>query len=271
MDAKIGIIGGSGLYSMIDDAQEVKINTRYGKPSGTITVGRLSGANVAFLPRHGGKHTIPPHKVPYRANIDAFAQLGVNRIIATSAVGSLKPEYKPGELAVFDQFVNLTHAREDTFFDENIVVHVSTADPYCPQLRGYASQVAKRHGITMHKDGTVAVINGPRFSTKAESRALSASGYHMINMTQYPEVALARERRMCYLGIGLITDYDSGLEGRPDIKPVSFAEIGRIFGENVDKAKKVITGVVESAQKGRSCDCSRSLDNAIATPGASIK
>lgn len=271
MDASIGIIGGSGLYSLLDDADKVKVKTKYGNPSDTIAIGTLAGVKVAFLPRHGSRHTIPPHKVPYRANIDAMAQLGVTRIIATNAVGSLRPDYKPGELAAFDQFVNLTNGRADTFFDEDVVVHVSSADPYCPDLRKLAVSVAKREKIAMHDSGTVAVISGPRFSSRAESRTLSSNGYHMVNMTQYPEVILARERRMCYLGIGLVTDYDVGLEGRADIHAVTAAEVSKIFGENVEKAKRIITGVVASNPADRKCQCSASLDGAVQTPGATVK
>ncbi len=265
MDATIGIIGGSGLYSLIDNADDVAVETKYGKPSDVISIGTLAGVKVAFLPRHAKKHTIPPHKVPYRANIAALSQLGVNRIIATNAVGSLKPEYKPGFLALFDQFVNATSGRNDTFFDEDIAVHVSSADPYCPQLRNIASVAARKAGIPIHETGTVVVINGPRFSSKAESRTFAAQGHHMINMSQYPEIMLAREKQMCYLGVALITDYDAGLEGRLDIKPVTNDEVVRIFGENVDKAKRIITEVIKNTPQERTCSCSKSLEGALMT------
>ncbi len=265
MNPKIGIIGGSGMYSLLDSAEDVAVETRYGKPSDAISVGTLAGIKVAFLPRHGKKHTIPPHKVPYRANIDALSQLGVNRIIATNAVGSLKPEYRPGFLALFDQFVNVTNGRNDTFFDEDNVVHISSAEPYCPQLRKVAAEVARKADMPIHENGTVVVINGPRFSSKAESRTFANQGHHMVNMTQYPEVMLARERQMCYLGIALITDYDAGLEGRTDIKPVTNAEVTKIFGENVGKAKMMITNVVKSMPAERTCDCSKSLEGATMT------
>lgn len=265
MDSEIGIIGGSGLYSLLENAEEVSVDTKYGSPSDKISVGTLAGVNVAFLPRHAKKHTIPPHKVPYRANIEALRKLGVKRIIATNAVGSLKPEYKPGFIALFDQFVNATNGRPDTFFDEGEVVHISSAEPYCPQLRSIAFDVGLKAGIAMHQSGTVVVINGPRFSTKAESRTFAAQGHHMVNMTQYPEIVLARERQMCYLGIALITDYDAGLEERMDIKPVTNAEVVKIFGENVDKAKRIITDVVKSVPKDRTCSCSKSLEGAVMT------
>jgi 5'-methylthioadenosine phosphorylase len=265
MDAEIGIIGGSGLYSLIDGAEEVYPDTKYGKPSGPIAVGELEGRRVAFLPRHGKKHTIPPHKVPYRANIEALAQLGVKRIIATVAVGSLRPDYAPGEIAVLDQFVDLTRGRNDTFFDEDTVAHVSAADPYCPDLRSVAISVARNSGMQIHETGSVVVINGPRFSSRAESRAYSSQGHHLINMTQYPEVILAREKSLCYVGIALVTDYDAGLEGREDIKPVTNEQVSRIFGENVAKAKTIIHGMVRSMPRERSCSCPSSLDGAILT------
>lgn len=265
MDAEMGIIGGSGLYSMLENAEEVYPDTKYGKPSGPITVGELHGRKVAFLPRHGKKHTLSPHKVPYRANIDALSSLGVKRIIATAAVGSLRPEYAPGEIAIPDQFVNMTQGRHDTFFDEDTVAHISAAEPYCPELRNLAIISGKGTGMRMHETGTVVVINGPRFSTKAESRLLSVQGHHMVNMTQYPESVLAREKSICYVGIALITDYDAGLEGRSDIKPVTNDQVIKIFSENVSKAKEIIHSMIKSMPMNRSCNCQHSLDGAIMT------
>ena len=261
--AEIGIIGGSGLYSLLSEAQEVKVSTKYGNPSDTISVGELAGKTVAFLPRHGKTHKIPPHKVPYRANIDALHQLGVKRIIATNAVGSLKADYKPGELALYDQFVNLTHGRVDTFYDGDVVAHVSTAEPYCPQLRSLALKASKAAAMPMHESGTIVVINGPRFSTKAESRIFSSQGSHMIGMTQYPEITLAKELQICYLGVGLVTDYDAGLEGREDIKAVSFEDVSKTFAANVDKAKRLITDTVSMMPDEFTCECQSSMKSAI--------
>ena len=249
----------------MENAKEVYPDTKYGKPSGPITVGMLNGRKVAFLPRHGKKHTLPPHKVPYRANIEALASLGVKRIIATAAVGSLKPEYPPGEIAIPDQFVNMTHGRPDTFFDDDIVVHISSAEPYCSELRSLAISTGKNSGMQLHETGTVVVINGPRFSTKAESRTLSSQGHHMVNMTQYPEVILAREKSICYVCLTLVTDYDAGLEGRLDIKPVTNDQVVKIFAENVSKAKKIIYSMIESMPQDRSCACPHSLGGAIMT------
>lgn len=265
MEAEIGIIGGSGFYSLLKDAKTIRISTKYGETSDAITIGTIGGRKVAFLPRHGSKHTIPPHKVPYRANIEALKSLGVKRIIATNAVGSLRPDYKPGEIAIFDQFVNMTHGRHDTFFDEDTVAHISTAHPYCAELRTLAAALVKKNGIPVHESGTIVVINGPRFSTKAESKFFSSQGFDMIGMTQYPEVTLAREHGICYLGIGVITDYDAGLEGREDIKPVTMEEVMMIFSQNMDKTKKVVTDLIPEIPAYASCSCSKSLDGAIQT------
>ncbi|EQD29454.1 5'-methylthioadenosine phosphorylase II, partial [mine drainage metagenome] len=166
---KIGIIGGSGMYSLLNDAENIQKETEYGVPSDGISVGRIEGIDIAFIPRHGRAHTIPPHKVPYKANIEALASMGVERIVATNAVGSLNPDYKPGDFVLFDQFMNFTSGREDTFFHGPSVVHVSTADPYCPEMRSIALGKAADMGLEVHANGTVAVINGPRFSSKAES------------------------------------------------------------------------------------------------------
>lgn len=266
MQAEIGIIGGSGFYSLLDDSESVYVDTPYGKPSDTIAVGKLGGKTVAFLPRHGRGHTIPPHKVPYRANIEALSKLGVKRIIATAAVGSLKEEYAPGNFVLFDQFVNFTNGRQDTFFDQNIVAHVSSAEPYCDDLRKTASKTMKDLKMKYHDKGTVVVINGPRFSTRSESRMFSSHGFETINMTQYPEAYLAREKTLCYLGIGMVTDYDVGVEGREDIKPVTNDEVMKVFAENIDKAKKLVSELVPKVSTDRKkCSCAGSLDHAVVT------
>lgn len=264
MQAEIGIIGGSGFYSLLKDYESVQLETEYGKPSAEIAIGKIAGRKVAFIPRHGKNHTLPPHRVPYRANIAALANLGVKRIIATASVGSLREEYAPGDFVLFDQFVNMTHGRQDTFYDGDVVAHVSMADPYCSELRSAASKLLKEMKIKYHENGTAVVVNGPRFSTRAESRFFSAQGFETINMTQYPEAALAREKALCYLSIGIVTDYDSGLEGRKDIKSVTTAEILRVFGENVGRAKKVVSGLVPRIdQERKNCSCSKSLDGAL--------
>ncbi len=265
MKAEIGIIGGSGFYSLMENPENVEIETEYGKPSDCVSVGEIGGKKVAFLPRHGRGHSIPPHKVPYRANIEALSKLGVRRIIATATVGSLKESYMPGDFVLFDQFMNMTHGREDTFYDGNTVAHVGMADPYCEDMRDTASKVLQEMKIKYHKKGTAVVINGPRFSSRAESRLFSSQGFETINMTQYPEAALAREKALCYLGIGLVTDYDAGLEGRGDIKPVSAGEIIKVFNENVHKAKLLLSELVPRISQERNCACSTALDGAVIT------
>ncbi len=262
MEAEIGIIGGSGLYSLLENPSETEITTKYGKPSSPVSVGEIEGRKVAFIARHGKKHTIPPHKVPYRANIEAFAQLGVTRVITTNAVGSFVKAYRPGDFVFMDQFVNMTHGREDTFYDKDEVVHISTAHPYCDALRKHAIDVAKKQNIPFHGTGTIVVVNGPRFSTKAESMLFRTMGAQVINMTQYPEVVLAREREMCYSGIGMVTDYDAGLEGENGIAPVSHAEVAMTFANNVEKVKKLIYGLIPEVPRERTCACKEALKGA---------
>lgn len=238
------------------------MDTEYGKTSDLISIGRISGRKVAFIPRHGKKHTIPPHKVPYRANIDALSMLGVKRIISTNAVGSLNKDYAPGDFALFDQFVNMTHGRDDSYFNENKVVHISPAEPYCNELRNIALAKAKELRIKNHSKGTVVVINGPRFSTKAESRFFKNQGFELIGMTQYPEVVLAKERGICYMGIGIVTDYDVGIEGS-EHSPVNAQEVTKVFGKSVNKAKDLIMSIIPSTPQFPNCNCSKSLEGAV--------
>lgn len=263
MNAEIGIIGGSGFYSLLEAPENVEIDTEYGRPSDTISIGMLNGIKVAFIPRHGSKHALPPHKVPYKANIEVLSGLGAKRIIATATVGSLKRSYKPGDFVLFDQFFNMTHGRADTFYDQGNVAHVSMAEPYCREMREAAVDSLNELGLSYHQNGTAVVVNGPRFSSKAESRFFSMQGFETINMTQYPEVALAHEKSLCYLGIGIVTDYDAGLEGEEEAKPVSASEIINVFGQNVSKAKELIKAIVPRLHKERMCACKDSLDGAL--------
>ncbi len=209
--AEIGVIGGSGFYELLEGAEEVSVETPYGPPSDVVTVGEIAGRSVAFIPRHGRRHQWPPHAINYRANIDALKQLGVVRVIGPTAAGSLQPHIRPGEFVVCDQIVDRTSGRRDTFFDGPQTVHVSAADPYCPQLRQVAWEVLEGLELPAHRSGTVVVIQGPRFSTRAESRWFRGAGWEVINMTQYPEAILAREAEMCYVNVSLITDYDVGV------------------------------------------------------------
>lgn len=260
--AEIGVFGGSGFYKFAKGGRGVSVKTPYGRPSASITLSDVEGKDVAFLPRHGVHHEYPPHVVPYRANVYAFKKLGVRRIMAPNAVGSLKAEIGPGDLVFCDQFVNFTAGRKDTFYDGPETTHVSPAEPYCPQMRKVAVEAAEVLGLRFHRAGTVVVIQGPRFSTKAESKFFSRQGWHVINMTQYPEVVLAKEQELCYLNISLVTDYDAGLEGDPTVKPVSHGEVIRVFNRNMEHLRKLIVEVVKRLPEERTCDCGSALEHA---------
>jgi 5'-methylthioadenosine phosphorylase len=263
--AEFGVFGGSGFYKFAKGARGISMKTPYGKPSANITISEIEGRKVAFLPRHGVHHQFPPHMVPYRANLYSFKKLGVQRVIAPNAVGSLKGEVGPGDLVFCDQFVNFTSGRKDTFYDGPLTTHVSPASPYCPQMRKVAAEAAQILGLKHHQAGTVVVIQGPRFSTKAESRFFSRQGWDVINMTQYPEVILAREQEMCFLNISLVTDYDAGLEGDPKVKPVSHDEVIRVFNRNLENLRKLIVEIVKRLPPERTCDCGHALEHARLT------
>ena len=260
--AEIGIFGGSGFYKFFRGARGIAVRTPYGTPSGRITLSEINGRKAAFLPRHGAHHELPPHKVPYRANVMAFKQLGVSRIIAPNAVGSLRADIRPGDFVFCDQFVNFTTGREDTYYDGPLTTHVGMAQPYCPQMRTVASEAARRLGLRAHDAGTVVVIQGPRFSTTAESRFFTRQGWDVINMTQYPEAVLAREQELCYLNISLATDYDAGLEGDPTVKPVSHEEVIRVFNGKIDSLRRLIVEIVKNLPEKRSCECGSALADA---------
>lgn len=256
--ADIGVFGGSGFYEFLDDVQEVWIDTPYGAPSDRIALGTMFGKRVAFLPRHGKDHRYPPAQINYRANLWAMKSLGITRIIGPCAAGSLTPKVKPGHFVICDQFVNRTWGREDTFFTGPIVRHVSPADPYCSELRTLAIESAKEEGVVVHPTGTVVVIQGPRFSTRSESREYSSHGWEVINMTQYPEAYLARELGICYVNISLITDYDAGLEGDPSIEPVSHKAVLEVFNENLANLKGILRRLIERIPEHRDCQCGAS-------------
>ena len=256
LKADIGVFGGSGFYSFLDNVQEFEVETPYGKPSDNIAIADFEGKKVAFLPRHGKRHQYPPHMVPYLANIYAMKQLGVKKIIGPTASGSLQPGIKPGDFVVTDQFIDRTSGRKDTFFDGPETIHTTIAHPYCPELRKTVIEAGKSLGITIHEHGTVVVIQGPRFSTVAESRWFSKMGWEVINMTQYPECYLAREQGMCYANISLITDYDAGLEGRDDIPPVTHEAVLEVFRENNEKVKNMIFEIIRTINLDDSkCKC----------------
>jgi len=256
--ADIGVFGGSGFYTLLENIQEIEIDTPYGKPSDKIALAEYEGRKVAFLPRHGKHHQFPPHMIPYRANLYAMKQLGVKKIIAPTASGSLQPGIKPGDFVICDQFVDRTTARKDTFYDGPEVKHISPAYPYCPELRKTAIDTGKSLGITVHEKGTVVVIQGPRFSTVSESRWFSKMGWEVINMTQYPECYLARELGICYANIALITDYDVGLEGQENIAPVTHEAVLRVFDENNEKVKRMLFEMIKKIDLNRkNCECDK--------------
>lgn len=255
----VGVIGGSGFYDpdMLSNTKEVKIHTPYGPASDVITIGELNGLAVAFLPRHGRSHTIPPHMINSRANIWALSSLGVERILAPSAVGSLKEDIPPGTIVLPDQFLDMTKGRAYTFYDGPKVAHISMADPFCPEVRRVAGDVAERQSIPCRIGGTYVCIEGPRFSTRAESRTWRTLGGDIVGMTLVPEINLARELGMCYTTLALVTDFDVWAE-----RPVTAKEVAETQKRNLEKAKKIIFGTIPAIQK-RSCSCRNVLDEAF--------
>ncbi|MDQ2857415.1 MAG: S-methyl-5'-thioadenosine phosphorylase [Candidatus Eremiobacteraeota bacterium] len=254
--AEIGVFGGSGFYSLLENAREVWVETPYGAAADKVALGEIAGKRVAFLPRHGKDHHLPPQSINYRANMWAMKELGVTRIVGPTACGSLKAEVAPGHMVVADQVVDRTTGRKDTFYDGPITTHVSFADPYCPQLRPIAIDALRSIGVTTHETGTVVVIQGPRFSTRAESKWFQDAGWEVINMTQYPECYLARELEMCYVNISLITDYDVGL---PGAAPVTHEDVLKVFASNNDRVKNAIFKIIEAIPPERSCGCGSAL------------
>ena len=257
--AEIGIFGGSGFYSFLEDVEEVELETPYGRPSAPFVIGELEGKRVAFLPRHGREHELPPHAIPYRANVWAMKELGVRRIIGPNASGALKPELELGEFVVCDQFVDRTRGRADTFYDGPETTHVSAADPYCPDLRVLLVETARELGIPVRDGGTVVTIQGPRFSTRAESKWFQDAGWEMINMTAYPEGYLARELELCYANISMVTDHDVGVEGAA---PVSHHDVIRVFTENNKKLRELLFAAIPKIGPQTQDVCATALEGA---------
>ena len=257
--ADIGIIGGSGVYKILPQAKIVKVTTPYAKKAVPVFYGQLAGKAIAFIARHGVEHSIPPHLINYRANIFALHKLGVQSIISSGAVGSLRREMKPGQIVLADQFIDRTKSRPDTFVSGPRVEHLSAADMYCPKLRRLASQSCRELGISCHDQATVVVINGPRFSSRAESLWFKKMGWDILSMTQYPENVLAAELGICYCNIGLVTDYDAGLEGEPGIKPVTWEQITKTLSRNArlfkDLVKAVVTNIETKKTPPGRCNC----------------
>lgn len=258
-DVEIGIFGGTGIYDsgMLENAKEITIDTPFGKPSDSITVGVFKGRKIAFLPRHGKKHTIPPHMINYKANIWAFKELGITRIVAPSAVGSLKEEIGPGHFALPTQFLDFTKSRNGTFSENGRVIHISVADPFCQEIQSSILKITKQQNIHIHKDCTYVCIEGPRFSTKAESKFYRTTGADIIGMTLVPECQLAREAQMCYASISTVTDYDVWAE-----KPVTAKEVLETLSKNVERTKKVLVDLISEIPKTRKCSCAKALEEA---------
>ncbi|HXL87638.1 MAG TPA: S-methyl-5'-thioadenosine phosphorylase [Streptosporangiaceae bacterium] len=256
--ATIAVVGGSGFYEFLEDAEEVKVETPYGAPSDPIAVGEVAGRKVAFLPRHGRDHRFPPHKIPYRANMWALRSLGVRQVIAPTAVGSLTPSFGPGTLVIPDQLVDRTRNRVQTFFDEG-ACHVPFADPYCSTVRASAIAAARDSGWVPAGSGTLVVIEGPRFSTRAESEWFASQGWALVGMTGHPEAVLARELAMCYAAVALVTDTDAGVE---EGEGVTQAEVFEVFAANIKRLRDVVLKAVAHLPDERDEDdlCAHALD-----------
>lgn len=260
MQADIGIIGGTGFYDpqLLRNTKERKLDTPFGPPSDFITIGELGCKRVAFIPRHARNHTIRPSDVNYRANIHALKQLGVQWIISPSTVGSLKEEFKPGDLVFIDQFIDRTTRREESFYESPKVCHISVAEPTCPELRKLLCKTAREMNISYHKSGTYVCIEGPRFSTKAESRLFRSWDADVVGMTLVPECVLAREAEICYASISTVTDYDCWKD-----HPVTAGEVGRIMRENSEKVKQLVRETIQIIPEERICQCKNALRSAM--------
>ena len=258
--AEVGIIGGTGVYDpgALEDVREVKVYTPFGAPSDLVSLGSYRGRRVAFVNRHGRGHTIPPHRVNYRANVWAMKQLGVQRVIASSACGSLREDYRPGDFVILDQFIDRTRKRLDTFHEGGQVCHISPADPFCPQLRGLFLGLAQKMGLEAKDRGTYVCIEGPRFSTRAESQMFRMWKADVIGMTLYPEAVLAREAELCYVSVAMVTDYDVWAE-----KPVSTQEVIRTLKANAENFKRLIMNAIPQIPRERKCQCGQALKDAM--------
>ncbi len=255
--ASIAVVGGSGFYEFLEDAEEVKLDTPFGAPSDPVTVGEVVGQRVAFLPRHGRDHRFPPHRIPYRANMWALRSLGVRRVLAPTAVGSLTPSYGPGTLVIPDQLVDRTRNRDQTYFDQG-ACHVPFADPYCPSLRSASIAAARETGWVPADSATLVVIEGQRFSTRAESLWFAAQGWTLVGMTGHPEAVLARELALCYTPLALVTDLDAGLE---EGQGVTQAEVFEVLASNIKRLRELVATIIAALPADREDDlCAHALD-----------
>ncbi len=259
--ASVGIIGGTGVYDpeLFTEIEEKEVYTPFGATSDLVQIGSLEDTRVAFIPRHGREHRIPPHGINYRANIWALKEIGVTAVLAPAAVGSLQRKYEPGDFVFVDQFIDRTRGREDTFYDRGQVCHVSTADPVCPSLHTLLGEVAESLSMKYHPQGTYVCIQGPRFSTRAESELFRSWGASVIGMTMYPEAVLAREAEMCYSTIAMVTDFDCWMTDRI----VDGEEVVETMKENVGKVRSILADLIPQIPEKRSCGCGKALDGAL--------
>ena len=257
--AEIGVFGGSGFYAFLDDVEHVEVETPYGAPSAPVAIAELGGRPVAFLPRHGAKHELPPHRINYRANLWALKELGVQRVLGPCACGALKGSLEPGDFVVLDQYIDRTSGRADTFYDGPDVFHVSAAEPYCDDLRRILVKTATELEIPVRDGGTVVVIQGPRFSTIEESRWFASMGWDVVNMTQYPECHLARELELCYAGVAMVTDYDIGVAGAG---AVSSWTVQRVFADNLERLRQLLLAAIPKIGRQPDDFCANALAEA---------
>lgn len=263
--ATIAIIGGTGFYKFLDGAEDIEVSTPYGKTSAPLSIATVSGRDVVFLPRHGRNHDHLPAEVPYRANLWALREVGARQIVAFNTVGSLQREYRKGDFVLVDQFVDRTWGRQDTYFSGSTAAHISSAEPYCGRMRELAREALAQTDAAVHPSGTVVVIQGPRFSTVAESRWFSSQGWHLVNMTQYPEVVLARELELCYANLSYITDYDvaaAEVVGQEHAEVVSHANVLKAFNTDSGRVLGIVQRLVESLPYAVDCTCQNALDGA---------
>jgi 5'-methylthioadenosine phosphorylase len=267
-EAAIALIGGTGFYSFLENGEDISVDTPYGEPSAPVRVGEFLGKKIAFLPRHGPGHRFMPAEVPYRANLWALHSLGVRQVIAFNTVGSLQRSYRKGHFALVDQFVDRTHGRQDSFFSGTQRAHISAAWPYCERMREVGEKALSGADATVHPRATVVVIAGPRFSTAAESRWFSSQGWHLVNMTQYPEVILARELEMCYTSLAYITDYDVAasevIAEETTETAVTHAKVLQEFSARSDLVLDLIRRFVGALPEDTDCACRHALDGARA-------
>ena len=257
----VGVIGGSGLYALLDGARRVEVDTPFGPPSDPVVVGEVGGRSVAFLPRHGADHRHPPHRIPYRANLWALRSLGVRQVLAPCAVGSLRADLGPGSLVVPDQLVDRTSGRVQTVWEDAGAVHVPFADPYCTTGRSVVVARARAAGWPVHDGGTMVVVEGPRFSTRAESQWFAAQGWSLVNMTGHPEAVLARELALCYTAVALVTDLDAGVEAGAH---VTQEEVFRVFRENTARLRALLLDVVTALPAEQDAACAGALEGTAA-------